>query len=396
MFAKKAIILALLSLSLSVAAKSKDDTCDAQQAKTVTVTHTVSAAAATGSSVLAAAGGNSKGTGAGATKGTGANKGGNNANKGGNAAASSSAAAATATAAAGKGGNNAGNTGTAAGNTGKGTGSTTAAGGNDAQTSLTLVQSVIATGFANDGQDQPTAGQVPSLTSTNNFINFCATVPNLPITNGQQIKTGSCNPAPMGIIAATTNMPSSKFVSPKNGDTIPANTNFTIQMAIQHLETGHFTNANENYFAAPQVVNAQGDIQGHSHVVVDPLTSLDQTTPTDPSKFVFFKGLNDVAQNGVLSHGSLDDMIYFTVSDNAAAAGTGKNGKGAANQAAGTGAAAAASSSAAAASASASAAAAKGGKGAAAGAKGAAGANKGAAAGGRFGQKGAGKNRRSF
>ncbi|KAJ2986819.1 hypothetical protein NUW54_g9619 [Trametes sanguinea] len=171
----------------------------------------------------------------------------------------------------------------------------------------------------------------------------------------------------MGIIAATTNMPSSKFVSPKNGDTIPANTNFTIQMAIQHLETGHFTNANENYFAAPQVVNSAGDIQGHSHVVIDPLTSLDQTTPTDPTKFVFFKGLNDVAQNGVLSavvdgglpagayrlasintaanhqpalvaiaqHGALDDMIYFTVSDNGAAAGaSGAGAAGAASSAA--------------------------------------------------------------
>ncbi|KAI0369903.1 hypothetical protein BV20DRAFT_325827 [Pilatotrama ljubarskyi] len=216
-----------------------------------------------------------------------------------------------------------------------------------------LVQSVIATGFENDGQDQPTAGQVPSLTSSNNFINFCATVPQLPITNGQQIKTGSCNPAPMGVIASTANMPSSKFVFPKNGATIKSNTDFTIQMAISHLETGHFTNAQENYFAAPQVVNAQGDIQGHSHVVIDKLTALDQTTPTDPlNGFVFFKGLNDVAQNGILSaavtgglpagtyrlasinsaanhqpalvaiaqHGSLDDMVYFTVSDSGAPA----------------------------------------------------------------------------
>ncbi|KAL1952432.1 hypothetical protein VTO73DRAFT_1581 [Trametes versicolor] len=225
--------------------------------------------------------------------------------------------------------------------------------GGDPQKSLTLVQSVIATGFENDGQDQPTAGQVPSLTSSNNFINFCATVPNLPITNGLQIKTGSCNPAPMGVIASTANMPSSKFVFPKNGATIPANQNFTIQMAISHLETGHFVNANENYFSAPQVVNSAGDIQGHSHVVVDKLTSLDQTTPTDPlNGFVFFKGLNDPAANGVLStvvagglpagtyrlasinsaanhqpalvaiaqHGSLDDMVYFTVSDAGAAA----------------------------------------------------------------------------
>lgn len=247
----------------------------------------------------------------------------------------------------------------------------------------------------------PAAGQVASATSSNNFINFCATVPNLPITNGLQVKTGSCNPAPMGIIASTANMPSAKFVNPKNGATIPANTNFTVQMAISHLETGHFVNANENYFSAPQVVNSAGDIQGHSHVVIEALTSLDQTTVTDPNKFTFFKGLNDPAQNGVLSaevagglpagvyriasinsaanhqpvlvaiaqHGSLDDMAYFTVTDGGAAAtGTGaaKGGNGAA---AGTAAAAAASKSAAAASAAAAkATAAKGtaGKGAAA------------------------------
>ncbi|KAH9855851.1 hypothetical protein C2E23DRAFT_553982 [Lenzites betulinus] len=157
----------------------------------------------------------------------------------------------------------------------------------------------------------------------------------------------------MGVIASTSNMPSSKFVFPKNGQTIAANTNFTIQMAISHLETGHFVNANENYFSAPQVVNSAGDIQGHSHVVIDKLTSLDQTTPTDPlNGFVFFKGLNDPAQGGVLSadvvgglpagtyrlasinsaanhqpvlvaiaqHGSLDDMIYFTVANGGAAA----------------------------------------------------------------------------
>ncbi|KAI0656273.1 hypothetical protein C8Q70DRAFT_922071, partial [Cubamyces menziesii] len=294
--------------------------------------------------------------------------------------------------------------------------------GGDAQTSLTLVQSVIATGFENDGQDQPTAGQVPSLTSSNNFINFCATVPNLPITNGQQIKTGSCNPAPMGIIAATTNMPSSKFQFPTNFATIQSNTNFTIKMAISHLETGHFTNANENYFAAPQVVNAQGDIQGHSHVVIDPIPSLDSTTPTDPTGFVFFKGLNDVAQNGVLSvevagglpagtyrlasintaanhqpalvavaqHGSLDDMVYFTVSDNASAAG---NGAGtAAGNNAGTGAAATAAATAVGSTATTAANpnAQKGttGKGKTTGTA----ANKG----GRFGAKGQGKSRRSF
>ncbi|KAM5545479.1 hypothetical protein V8D89_000517 [Ganoderma adspersum] len=215
----------------------------------------------------------------------------------------------------------------------------------DPQTSLTLLASVIATGFENDGQNVPAAGQVPSLTSSNNFINFCATVPNFPLANGTQIRTGSCNPAPMGVIAATTNMPSSKFVFPANGATIPANTDFTIQMAIKNLETGNFANEEENYLAAPQQVNAQGNIKGISHIVVDKLPSLSSTTPTDPTKFTFFKGLSAVAQNGILTadipgglpagayrlasintaanhqpalvavaqHGALDDMVYFTV-----------------------------------------------------------------------------------
>jgi hypothetical protein len=191
----------------------------------------------------------------------------------------------------------------------------------------------------------PAAGQVPSLTSTNNFINFCLSVPNLPITNGKQITTGSCNPAPIGTIPSVDNMPSSKFTFPTNFGTIKANTLFTISMAIQNMQTGFFVNAQENYFSAPQQLNSAGQIQGHSHVVIEQLSSLAQTTPTDPKKFVFFKGLNAAAQGGKLTadvtgglaagfyklssinsaanhqpvivpiaqHGSLDDAIYVSL-----------------------------------------------------------------------------------
>jgi len=215
----------------------------------------------------------------------------------------------------------------------------------DPQTSLTLDPNVIAPGFANNGQATPAAGQVASLTSTNNFINFCLTVTNLPITNGQQIKTGSCNPAPMGVIAANTNMPSAKFVSPVNGQDIAPNTAFTIQMAVNHLQTGNFVNAQTNYYAAPQQVNAQGDIVGHTHFTVQSIGSFTSTTPQDSSVFAFFKGVNSAAVNGVVSetvanglpagvyrlcsintdanhapclvavaqHGSLDDCVYFSV-----------------------------------------------------------------------------------
>ena len=89
-------------------------------------------------------------------------------------------------------------------------------------------------------------------------------------------------------------------------------------------------------------MNNAGDIQGHSHVVVESLTSLNQTDPTDPTKFAFFKGLNDAgsvltadvagglpagvyrlasintAANhqpclvAVAQHGSMDDAIYVS------------------------------------------------------------------------------------
>ncbi|KAG1725562.1 uncharacterized protein EDB91DRAFT_1265712 [Suillus paluster] len=255
-----------------------------------------------------------------------------------------------------------------------------------------LDPAVIATGFQNNGQGQPAAGQVASLTSSNNFINFCLTAPNQPITNGQQITGGSCNPAPMGSIPSTANMPSAKFTNPKNLDVIPPNQAFTVSLAIQGMETGHF-------------------IQGHSHVVIEQLSSLTQTTPTDPSKFAFFKGLNDPANNGILTadvtnglpegtykistinsaanhqpvlvpiaqHGSLDDVVYFTVSNNANTNGAAaSSGGGSAVSSTATGGAAAATSS------------------AQAGGGGGQGGNGGNGQGGNGGGRGGGGNRRHF
>jgi hypothetical protein len=219
------------------------------------------------------------------------------------------------------------------------------AGNIDPQTSFTLDPSVVAAGFADDGQDQPTPGQVPSLTSTNNFINFCLTAPGVPITNGKQIKTGSCNPAPMGLIPSTDNMPSAKFVFPTNNGVLNANATFNITLAVSNFDSGNFVNADTNYFAAPQQLSSQGQVVGHAHAVVESISALDQTTPTDPNKFVFFKGLNDKAVDGLLTtavagglpagtyrlssimtaanhqpivvpvaqRGSLDDVVYFTV-----------------------------------------------------------------------------------
>jgi len=154
-------------------------------------------------------------------------------------------------------------------------------------------------------------------------------------------------------------MPSAKFQFPKNGQTIPANQQFTVQMAIRGLVTGNFVNAQANYFAAPQQLQ-NGVITGHSHVVIEKLTSSDQTEPTNPKDFAFFKGLNDPAQGGVLTaavtnglpagayrmcsintssnhapclvpiaqHGGLDDCSYFEAVDGGGNNGGGNNGGG--------------------------------------------------------------------
>jgi len=183
------------------------------------------------------------------------------------------------------------------------------------------------------------------LTSKNNFINFCLTQ-NVELTDGQQKVQGSCNPIPMGRIAAKNKQPSCKFVFPHNLDTtLKENEKFTLKMAIRNVKTGFFANPATKYYSAPQTVDDDGTIIGHSHVVIQAIPSLESTEPLDPEVFAFFKGLNAPAQDGILSaevtsglpagfyrmcsinsstnhqpvlvavaqHGSLDDCVYFTV-----------------------------------------------------------------------------------
>ena len=96
-------------------------------------------------------------------------------------------------------------------------------------------------------------------------------------------------------------MPSAKFIFPPNFAAVTKATTFTVQLAISHLQTGWFTNAQNTFMSAPVEVNAFGDVIGHSHIVIEKLSGFSQTTPTDPKGYVFFKALNDPAVNGVLS-----------------------------------------------------------------------------------------------
>ncbi|KAK3320085.1 hypothetical protein B0T19DRAFT_333996, partial [Cercophora scortea] len=222
-----------------------------------------------------------------------------------------------------------------------------AQGGNDA--SLTLDPAAVQSGSFVDGRNSlgaDEAAQAASLTSQNNFINFCK---GQTLTNGLQITEGSCNGIVMGQIPAKNKMISTVILNPQNGQTIPAGQDFDITLQVLNLDAGSFTNAVATYYAAPQQLQ-NGVVVGHTHVTVqDTGNSLNPTQPLDPTQFAFFKGIND-AGNGqgtlkaavtgglpagnfrvctltsasnhqpvimpVAQRGSQDDCIRFTVAGN--------------------------------------------------------------------------------
>ncbi|KAF7364045.1 hypothetical protein MSAN_01063200 [Mycena sanguinolenta] len=190
------------------------------------------------------------------------------------------------------------------------------------QTGHTLDPSVIASSFTRNGvipdSDVPNNA---SLTSSNNFINFCATI-TAPISNGTQLASGSCNPAPMGLIPTVNNMPSVLITQPAKGATLQANTTFSLQLLVANLETGVFTSFTSNFLSAPQQLNSAGLILGHFHVVIDPLDALDSTFPTDSLDFAYFSIVSDVATAGEINtevtNGLPEGFYRMTVTPRAA------------------------------------------------------------------------------
>ena len=98
-------------------------------------------------------------------------------------------------------------------------------------------------------------------------------------------------------------MISSIILFPSNDQTIESGTDFTIQVQVNGLQAGSFTNAQATYYSAPQALNGAGNVIGHTHVTVQDLgNSLNPKTPPDPKQFAFFKGINDAGNgNGLLT-----------------------------------------------------------------------------------------------
>ncbi|KAJ2897323.1 uncharacterized protein MKZ38_004786 [Zalerion maritima] len=174
--------------------------------------------------------------------------------------------------------------------------------GNGGGGALCLEAGALQTASASTGQDadNPTEGQANSATDDANFINFCS---GKTLTNGLQVTEGSCNGVVMGEIPSTANMVSCSILFPQHDDTIPALEDFDIAIKVANLQAGAFTNPQETYYSAPQQLNGQGNIIGHVHITVQDLgDSLNPTQPLDPTRFAFFKGINDNGDgNGLLS-----------------------------------------------------------------------------------------------
>ncbi|KAL0069329.1 hypothetical protein AAF712_003694 [Marasmius tenuissimus] len=215
----------------------------------------------------------------------------------------------------------------------------------DAQTSLTLDSKVISKVVEESlGTGAKAGTYATSLTSSNNFINFCATV-NLPFTNGKQFQEGSCNVAPMGIIPSINHIPSLKFQSPLNGAVLAINEAFLIRLGVKNLATGNFASSRTNFLSAPQQVDSNGLVLGHTAIVIEKLETLNQTVPTNPTRFDLYNATLELFTDGfhgfnvskglpagfyrlssvttdanhhlivapLLQYGAIDDAVYFTV-----------------------------------------------------------------------------------
>ncbi|KAF2147419.1 uncharacterized protein K452DRAFT_304260 [Aplosporella prunicola CBS 121167] len=167
--------------------------------------------------------------------------------------------------------------------------------------SLSLSQNLVQSGSQSDGQeDGGEDGQAPSLTDSANFINFCN---GQTLTNGQQVKEGSCNGVVMGQIPAEDKMVSSIILDPQPGQDLNENEGFTVNVQMSGLSPGTFTNPDNTYYAAPQQLDSSGQVIGHTHITIQDMGgSMTPDQPLDPTDFAFFKGINDEGNGqGLLS-----------------------------------------------------------------------------------------------
>jgi hypothetical protein len=122
---------------------------------------------------------------------------------------------------------------------------------------------------------------------------------NLDKGDGTQNHDGYCVETVIGEIPDEDNMISTLIIEPADGSTIDANKKFRIETTSSNLITGFFTDPVKDYYVKPQELE-DGKIKGHSHITIQKLEG-NKKKPPNPKAFAFFKGLDQRAENGILS-----------------------------------------------------------------------------------------------
>lgn len=115
-----------------------------------------------------------------------------------------------------------------------------------------------------------------------------------PNTRPKEITHANVCTVAMGDLPAPDKMVSAIILSPGPGEKLEPNQDFEVKLQVDNLVAGHFSNPENTYLAAPQQLE-NGRILGHVHITIQSLgDSLAAQRAPDATKFVFFKGINDV------------------------------------------------------------------------------------------------------
>ena len=132
------------------------------------------------------------------------------------------------------------------------------------------------------------------------FLTFCIDQKANNIHDGTQ-KRGvvTCSNTVQGVLPSSDRMISTIITAPANNANIPEGQTFTVSVRSVNINYGFFNNPDVAYYAQPQTLDAQGNVEGHQHITIQKIEANGQPPPAATP--VFFKGLNQDSPDGTLS-----------------------------------------------------------------------------------------------
>jgi hypothetical protein len=139
----------------------------------------------------------------------------------------------------------------------------------------------------------------PLSTGTPVLDTFCRGLdPLLTLSDGTQSSNVTCSDTVQGVIPSIDNMVSTIIKTPDNNSIFALNDDILIQISSNNMNFGFFTDPNFSYYTDAQSLNAEGKINGHSHVVIEEIKADGFPDPKAP---IFFRGLDQDTVTGELS-----------------------------------------------------------------------------------------------